>query len=163
MNYKLPINIYSNKKSILQEDYIFICRRSDGFNRRLLKIDLLINKEFEYEMKMESLEYQNSTGKKLCFFLSGNIPINIQEPLEYLLSLKKLDTLISHSYGKYMTDIGDNDYIFINKKNVINTSIHILDYETFSKKANSAESELINLHDSLRVWVENIYEKMKSV
>ncbi len=163
MDYKLPINIYNSKKSILQEDYIFIHQRSDGFSRRLLKVDLLINKEFEYEMKMKSLEYQNSTGKNLDTFLHGNIPTSIKEPLEYLLALKKLDTVISHSYGKHMTDIGDNKYIFIHKKNVVNTSIGIVDHERFAKNANAAETELMNLNNSLRVWIEDVYEKMKSL
>lgn len=163
MNYKQPVSIYSSNKSILQEDYVCIHRRSDGFSRRLLKVDLRINKEFEYEMNLESLEYQNSTGKKVDIFLKGNVPTTIREPLEYLLALKKLDTLISHAYGKYMTDIGDNDYIFIHKKNVIKTSINIVDHERFTKNANAAETELMNLSSSLRVWIEKIYEAIKSI
>jgi len=95
--------------------------------------------------------------------LSGHIPLAIKTPLEYLISLKKVKTRLESSYGKYMQDIGTNEFRFKCGKNILDTNFHIVDREHFQKNANPAEMELLKLYDALHSWIQEVYEKLKAI
>jgi len=163
MKYNLPVSIYSSDKVILDHDYIFIYRKSDGFSRRLLRADLIVSKAYQYELQLKSLEYQPSTGKAFSIFISGNLPTNLREKIEYLTSIKQIKEKIKHGYGGYIDDMGENTIILKKDKKIIKTAIHILDVEKFKKTANPAEKELMELHDMLHEWIEKIYKNCKEL
>ncbi len=110
MNHHLPVNIYSTDKSILEKEYVLVYRKADGFSRRLLTADLIVNPNFEYELAIESCEYQPSTGKPFSILIMGNISIEIKEKLEFLLAKKNNKHKLSQSYGRYM-DVGSKKTI----------------------------------------------------
>lgn len=163
MRYILPVSTYSSDKVILDHNYIFIYRKTDGFSRRYLQVDLIINKEYQYELQLKSLEYQPSTGKTFSIFMSGNLPTDIREKIEYLCSIKEVKEKIKHGYGSYIDDIGQNTIILKKDKKIIKTSIHILDPDKFKKTANPAEKELMEANDMLGEWIEKIYKNCKEL
>ena len=163
MKYNLPVSTFSSDKVILDHDYIFIYRKTDGFSRRLLQADLIVSKEYQYELQLKSFEYQPSTRKTFSIFISGNLPTDLREKIEYLTSIKQIKEKIKHGYGGYIDDMGERTFIFKKDKKIIKTGIHILDLEKFKKTANPAEKELIEANDMLHEWIEKIYKNCQEI
>lgn len=158
MNYRLPLKTSSSDNMVNKHDYIFIASWTDGFCRRLLNYNFLVNRKFQYELEMESYEYQSSTGEKLSLFLSGRLPINIREKIEYLTTIKQLKERIASTYGIWMTDFPDCNFTIRGSKSIARTSINMVNYEKYKDSENPVESEVIKLHELLHDWIISIYE-----
>jgi hypothetical protein len=157
MSYHLPVNINASDNVLLENDYILLYHKSDGLNRRLMRSDVIISAEFKYQLKIESHEYQQSTGQRFSIILMGNIPIDIKEKLEFLISKKNNKRKPSECYGRYIMDSGKESICLIKNKKVFRSSINMYDIEEYEKAGSSYEIEFLKLSARLSSWIEEIY------
>jgi hypothetical protein len=163
MKYSLPVNIHSNDAILREQDYIYVFHKSDGFSRRLLHANLIVDSQFKYQLQLKSFEYHPATGKRLKLFLAGNLPVNLIQGLKYLLRIKKLGNRIKHGYGQYNSDAEKNLLLIKYENSIIRTAIHVLDVEKFEQKAPVSDKAIVELYQLTEDWIEQIYAIYKEV
>ncbi|MBX7226152.1 MAG: hypothetical protein K1X55_08975 [Chitinophagales bacterium] len=157
MTFLTRINIHTNDKTLIENDVVFIYHCTDGFNRRGLRVTLVVRSDFKFQMCMKSFENQSSTGKPFEFILNGNLPIEIWNSINFLCNQKGIEKYIKHGYGRYFQNAGDSTFKLRSSNKFIETRIHLIDIEVFEKVANPAEKELIKLYDLLNDWIKSLY------
>lgn len=159
MRYQLPVNIHSYDPYIFENDYIFILHQSDGWTRRLMHTDLIVNSANEYLLEMHSYEEQISTGKPFSIFISGRLPFSMKKKIDFLSSPERNKFTISGYYGKMAEDISTTSVKIKRKDKIIETTFGWgYDMEKYSKQFNYAEKELLALIEEIYDWLEKIYK-----
>jgi hypothetical protein len=160
MNSEIKSEISLSKKTLNENDIIFIYYHMDGFHRRGLKVNLDVDSNFIFQMTLTSFENQHSTGRTFEFFLKGSLPTEIWNSINYICSLKNLSKTIKNGYGKYMEDLPQDCFKFKSGNQNVQTQILIIDIEEFQKRANPAEKELIKLNKLIKLWTEDLYSTL---
>ncbi|WP_299680898.1 hypothetical protein [uncultured Dokdonia sp.] len=160
MKSEIKSNIPLNKKSLVENNIIFTYKHMDGFHRRGLKVNLEVDANFIFQMTLKSFENQLATGTTFEFFLKGNLPTQIWNSIHYICSLKNLNKVLKHGYGKYMEDLPEGSFTFKSRNQIIQTQILVIDTEEFQKRANPAEKELIKLNKLITLWIEDLYSTL---
>lgn len=163
MKYRLPVNIHSNDTILKEQDYIYVFHKSDGFSRRLLHANLIVDSQFKYQLQLRSFEYHPATGKRIKLFLAGNLPLNLIQGLKYLCRVKKLGNKIKHGYGQYSSDAEKNLLLIKHENSIIRTSIHVLDVEKFEQKATVPAKAIVELYQLTDDWIERMYAIYKEI
>jgi hypothetical protein len=157
MRLKPLISIYANDKVILDSDFIFLFSYTDGFTRRLLNVELIIDKDYNYELFLKSYEINPLTGKHVNTNLKGDLPIEIKNTLTFLLSLKDIEKKLRHSFGYHAEDIPFCMYKLKVNNKIKNTCYYLFNPENRKQELNLVEQEFDKLNKDILIWVEKIY------
>jgi len=158
MRLKPSVSIYASDKVFLDSDFIFLFSYTDGFNRRLLNVELVIDKDYNYELFLKSYEINHETGKHINTTIKGDIPIEIKNTLTFLLSLKNIEKNLRHSFGYHAEDIPYCIYKFKVNNKIQNTYYYLFNPENRKQELNLVEQEFDKLNKDILIWIEKLYK-----
>ena len=75
-----------------------------------------------------------------------------------MTTVKQLKKNIASSYGIWMDDFPQNNYIIKGSKAIVRTSINMVNMEKHKYSKNPVAIEMIDLNDILSQWIMGIYE-----
>lgn len=142
---------------ILDDKYLFAFSKYDGFTERLLRAQLTINYDYEYNLELSAFQHERKTRNKSSFFteigtLSGQL-------LTYLESFLESDYLTLKEIYDYETfqilDIGSQQYLMNLEPKT--TKIGIIDGLPVEYFKSDTEKILYKFNEYLKDWVEEKY------
>jgi hypothetical protein len=121
-------------------------------DHRLRSVDLLIDKDFDYFLHIDSNEYCKTSGKEINHIQQGQTPQNIIFQLLKIITENKYH----QTYGHCVTDLPSSHFMF-----KINNKIHQSSIISWVENPTLEFKRLERLEDTIEKWVDKIVEFQK--
>lgn len=143
----------------LDSDFILAIIHYDGFSERLLHFEVFIDKNFNFYCLLDSFKGSIlNSNEAFKLELTSILPDNIKEQVAHLLLQNLGDINEKYTFENLaITDIGSQLILVNNSNETINISI---EGELKNYNLNKNERVLEKVISDVRVWIENLYEKI---
>lgn len=159
MKFESPLKL-KNKVLQLGENEIFGFTYADGFTQRLLSMEMVVDKDYDYEIYFRSADKLTNSkvhydNRYFEFTLKGHLPVEIEDLVEELVQTKRLSKQLSSPPASDMDDLSEQQYIFKNGAEQVFIDMHdAVDSEDFTSVI---EQKFLDLHRALLEWTEKTY------
>ncbi len=136
---------------LLHEDLLFHFSHDDGFTERLLSIDIVVYKDFSFELFTSAFQEEND-------FLEGELPSKIQVLFSNLIAIQSIPNINQYSFpeGMDITDCPSQQY-YLNQGSKTKfffveevAGHHSKDYEEGSDK------RFLLFHEAVVAWYKQL-------
>ena len=143
---------------VLDSKYLFAFTKTDGFSERLLRAQLLINYEYEYNLELKAFQHERKTNNHSDYSTEkGMVTGKLLDHFERLLlsdylTLKKYYDFVTLQ----ITDVGQQQYLINLEPKTVN--INILDGLPEEYFKSETEKILYEFNEFLKNWIEEKYQ-----
>lgn len=162
LNYRLPehnLSAPSGKGILLNEKYLFCFIHSDGFTPDLKGIDLYVDRNYKFELLVQSMERPtNYSQDNFQSYLEGQLPETLQKKLVHLFSKDLSKIKEDYSDQCEFSHQGSQMYIINGKDGQIKTSI---DLEPSNDPLEfKVEKIFFKFNKELNEWLNFLFESL---
>lgn len=151
------------QKLVLKDDYLFAFGKLDGFTHRLLKLDFIVDRDYNYIMIINSSDRPYSYSQDtFCLKIEGKVSNHLQNKIKQLLNMNLPNLKEFYYHNTYTSSGGSIVSCHVNngKQNV---QVLIQDHHTINDFELKVEKHLFRLSEELYLWLEELYEAVLKV
>lgn len=147
----------------MMDDYLFAFGRSDGFTWRLLSLDFIVDRDYNYILIISSSDRPYTYSQDTFYLkMEGKVANHLQNKIKQLLHMNLSNLKEFYFHDTYTASGGPAVCCYINNENE-NVQVIIQDHHTIDDFELKVEKHLFRLSEELYVWLEELYEAVLKV
>lgn len=159
---KFFITTDENGNYKIEEKYIFSYTYGDGFSHRLLRINLLVEYDFNCSLQLESFMDVNTGNGIFISTIETRLPKKLEAKLRKFIEKLKIEkSETTKDFFEGATDMPFYRFIYGD----LSSNYLVFLYDNYNlghiKASNKIESERLNLQNDIIVWTKKMYSSIK--
>ena len=151
------------QKLVLKDDYLFAFGKFDGFTRRMLSVDFIVDLDYNYVMGISSSDRPyNYSQEQFYFKMEGKVTNHLQIKIKQLLHMNLTNVKEFYHHTTFSAS-GMGALICYVNNGKENICVTIEDQHTINDFELKVEKHVFRLLNEIDKWVEELYEAVLKV